>query len=279
MAVAEHGWTASHRARGAPARRRTVSSRSSPTTPARLAVRNSFSDVRSELVDPGWEDRWKEFHRPVRAGGLWIGPPWMSPPADKLSVVVEPGRRSERVHHATTRACIELLAASAREPARRGLRFRGVSVAAARFGFAPVIAVDLDGVAVEVAATTARANGVEIDVRRADVLRDELPRTDVLVANIELGVVEQLLGRAGSTVAVTSGYLAAEAPQAAGWVGVDRLELEGWAADVFVKPRQASPFDGDLLRALSGLQGVVRGRAGRSRATARRRPPRGARRW
>ena len=64
---------------------------------------------------------------------------------------------------------------------------------------------------------------------------DELPRTDVLVANIELGVVEQLLARAHSTVAVTSGYLAAEAPQAPGWAGVDRLELEGWAADVFVR--------------------------------------------
>ena len=91
-----------------------------------------------------------------------------------------------------------------------------VAVAAARLGFAPVFAVDLDEVAVEVAAATARANDVEIDVHRADVLRDELPRTDVVVANIELGVVEQLLGRAPSTVAVTSGYLAAEAPQAAG---------------------------------------------------------------
>ena len=110
------------------------------------------------------------------------------------------------------------------------------AVAAARLGFAPVVAVDLDEVAVEVAALTARANDVEIDVHRGDVLHDELPRTDVLVANIELGVVEQLLGRTSPTVAVTSGYLAAETPRALGWVGVDRLELEGWAADVFVKP-------------------------------------------
>ena len=111
-----------------------------------------------------------------------------------------------------------------------------VAVAAARLGFAPVVAVDLDEVAVQVAAVTARANDVEIDVHRADVLDDELPRTDVLAANIELRVVEQLLARARSTVAVTSGYLAAEAPLALGWADVDRLELEGWAADVFVKP-------------------------------------------
>ena len=199
-------------------------------------VRDAFSDVRSEPVSPGWEDRWKEFHRPVRAGGLWIGPPWMSTAADEPSVVVDPGRAFGTGAHATTRACIELLAGLERGSLLdAGCGSGVVAVAAMRLGFAPVVAVELDEVTVEVAATTARANGVEIDVRRADVLHDELPHTDVLVANIELGVVEQLLGRAPSTVAVTSGYLAAEAPRAQGWLGVDRLELEGWAADVFAK--------------------------------------------
>ena len=201
------------------------------------AVRDSFADVTSELVAAGWEDRWKEFHRPVRAGGLWIGPPWISPPADEPFVVVDPGRAFGTGAHPTTRACIELLAGVERGSLLdAGCGSGVVSVAAARLGFAPVVAVDLDEVAVEVAALTSRANDVEIDVQRGDVLHDELRRTDVLVANIELGVVEHLLGRTSPTVAVTSGYLAAETPQAPGWVGVDRLELEGWAADVFVKP-------------------------------------------
>ncbi len=56
-------------------------------------------------------------------------------------------------------------------------------------------AVDLDDVAVEVAAETARRNGVVVDVRRADVLEDELPASDVVVANIELEVVERMLER------------------------------------------------------------------------------------
>ena len=200
------------------------------------AVRHVFSEVLSEPVAPGWEDRWKEFHRPVRAGGLWIGPPWSPPPPGEDVVVVDPGRAFGTGAHPTTRACIELLAGLDRGSLLdAGCGSGVVAVAAARLGFAPVVAVDLDEVAVEVAALTVRANRVEIDVRRIDVLHDELPRADVLVANIELGVVEQLLRRAPSTVAVTSGYLAGEAPQAAGWVGSDRLELEGWAADVFVK--------------------------------------------
>ena len=199
-------------------------------------VRGAFPDVRSELVAPGWEDRWKEFHRPVRAGGLWIGPPWITPPRREPSVVVDPGRAFGTGAHPTTRACIELLASLDRGSLLdAGCGSAVVAVAAARLGFAPVVAVDLDEVAVEVAALTARANDVEVEVHRTDVLSDELPRTDVLVANIELGVVEQLLGRAPSTVAVTSGYLVAETPQASGWVAIDRLELEGWAADVFAK--------------------------------------------
>ena len=62
-----------------------------------------------------------------------------------------------------------------------------------------------------------------------------LPQADIVVANIELAVIEQLLGRATARVAVTSGYLASERPQAPGWIGVDRLELDGWAADVLAR--------------------------------------------
>ena len=85
------------------------------------------------------------------------------------------------------------------------------------------------------AAATARLNDVSIDVSRADVLRDPLPVSDVAVANIELAVVEQLLERLGARKVVTSGYLDSERPSAPGWDPVDRVELEGWAADVLAK--------------------------------------------
>jgi ribosomal protein L11 methylase PrmA len=96
-----------------------------------------------------------------------------------------------------------------------------------------VVAVDLDEVAVDVATETARLNDVVVEVSRADVLRDELVFVDVVVANIELGIVERFLERATARVAITSGYLQAETPKASRWTRLDRLELEGWAADVF----------------------------------------------
>ena len=156
-------------------------------TAGEAEIRAAFPQALAEPVEAGWEDRWKAFHRPARAGGLWIGPPWEPPPADEPTVVVDPGRAFGTGAHPTTRACIELLARLERGSLLDAGCGSGVlAVAAARLGFAPVFAVDADPVAVEVCAETVRSNGVDVEVASADVLRDELHRTDVAVANIEL---------------------------------------------------------------------------------------------
>ena len=198
-------------------------------------IRARFPDASSTEVEPGWRDRWKEFHRPVRAGGLWLGPPWIDAPQDEHAVVVDPGRAFGTGAHPTTRACIEALSRLERgSMLDAGCGSGVVAVAAVRLGFDPVRAVDLDEVAIEVAVETVRSNGVDVHVSRADVLLDDLPDADVLVANIELAVVERLLERAQSRIAVTSGYFASDRPRSTRWEPVDRVELEGWAADVFV---------------------------------------------
>lgn len=199
------------------------------------ALRSAFGEVASAPVEPGWEDGWRRFHRAVRAGGLWIGPPWENPPAEEPAVVVDPGRAFGTGAHPTTRLCVELLA---RAPRRGSLLDAGcgsgvLAVAAAYLGFHPVRAVDVDAAAVEVANATARANGVQVEVARADVLRDRLPAAHTVVANIELRAVERLLARIDAVRVITSGYLAREQPRVSGWRACDRRELEGWAADAF----------------------------------------------
>jgi ribosomal protein L11 methyltransferase len=198
----------------------------------------AYPQAVAEPVAAGWEDSWKEFHRPALAGGLWIGPPWISPPAGVASVVVDPGRAFGTGAHPTTRASLELLSRLGRGSLLdAGCGSGVVAVAAVRLGFAPVVAVDVDPVAVEVAVETARGNGVAVEALRADVLVDELRPVDVVVANIELGVVEELLARIDAHTAVTSGYLASERPEAPGWRAAERLELDGWAADVLARPQ------------------------------------------
>ncbi len=89
-------------------------------------IRAAFAEhVSSEALLPGWEERWRAFHRPVRAGGLWIGPPWESPPPGERAVVVDPGRAFGTGAHPTTRACIEVLSLlDARQRPRRRERAR-----------------------------------------------------------------------------------------------------------------------------------------------------------
>ena len=199
------------------------------------AIRRTFDRVASAPVEPGWEDRWRAFHRPVRAGGLWIGPPWERPPAGEPSVVVDPGRAFGTGAHPTTRACIELLA----EVERGSILDAGcgsgvIAVAAARLGFEPVFALDRDEAAVEATRASAGRNAVRLDVGRGDVLTDDLPEVDLVVANIELAAVEALLARRPAPSAIVSGYLASDVPASPGWNLVRRLELDGWAADALV---------------------------------------------
>jgi ribosomal protein L11 methyltransferase len=169
----------------------------------------------------------------VRIGPLWVGPPWLDPESDTLAVVIDPGQAFGTGAHATTHLCLELLLTT--EPGSLvdlGCGSGVLAIAAAKLGFAPVTALDSDEIAVHVARENAAANGVEIDIRRADVLADPLPETDIAVANIELATVEALAPRVTAPILVTSGYPGRERPSVPGWKHSRRAERDGWAADL-----------------------------------------------
>ena len=192
--------------------------------------------VRELEVAAGWEDEWRRFHRPVRVGSLWVGPPWEPPDADALPVVVDPGRAFGTGAHPTTRLCLELLLGL--EPGSLvdvGCGSGVLAVAAAKLGFEPVTALDNDAAAVEAALANAAANGVELDVRCSDVVVDPLPSCEVAVANIARDTVERVAMRFAGSLVVASGYLEQERPEPRGWTAVDRRLAEGWAADVLVR--------------------------------------------
>jgi ribosomal protein L11 methyltransferase len=186
-----------------------------------------------EYVEPGWEDRWREFHQAVRVGPLWIGPPWQLPPADVVPVVIDPGRAFGTGAHATTQLCLELVAEL--EPATLldiGCGSGVIAIAAALLGFSPVLALDVDPAAVDATLRNAAANGVTVDVRRLDVVTDALPKADLAVANISLELVETVLGRTDAHVVVASGYLERDHPELGAYRRRERRVREGWAADL-----------------------------------------------
>jgi ribosomal protein L11 methyltransferase len=184
-------------------------------------------DLAGTAVEDGWEDRWREYHRPVRAGRLWIGPPWCEP--EQPAVVIDPGRAFGTGAHGSTRAALELL--QTLEPAAAldlGCGSGVLSIAALLLGFGPLRAFDIDPLAVDATRRNAERNGLEVEVARADVLTDPLPPAPLWLANLELGILERLLERTDLPARILASGLTAD--QTLG--GSPRTEVDGWAAEV-----------------------------------------------
>jgi ribosomal protein L11 methyltransferase len=191
-----------------------------------------FGGVRGQDVAADWRDRWKAFHQPVRVGPLWIGPPWHDPPADATAIVIDPGRAFGTGAHPTTQLCVELMLEL--EPSSvvdLGCGSGVLSIVAAKLGFAPVIALDVDENAVAATIANAAANDVEIDARQANVLDGEAPATETAVANITRTSVEALAPRLRSRSLVASGYLPTDDASLPGFKHLRRITRSGWAAD------------------------------------------------
>ena len=201
-------------------------------------LRERFAMVAISEVEPGWEERWREFHRPVRVGALWVGPPWETPPADAIALFVEPARAFGTGGHATTRLCLELLAELGGEFPGASVLDLGcgsgvLSIAAVRLGYGAVLAVDVEPDAIAETRRNAQANGIEVEARLADALLAELPACDLVLANIARPTVEALAARLRCRVFVASGYLETEPVDVPGFRHRERRTAEGWAADVY----------------------------------------------
>jgi ribosomal protein L11 methyltransferase len=195
---------------------------------------HAFGGARGEDVAADWRERWKQFHRPVRIGRLWIGASWHRPPADAVAVVIDPGRAFGTGGHPTTQLCIELLCEQERSSiVDLGCGSGVLAIVAAKLGFEPVVALDTDESAVVATIRNAATNGVTVDARRADVLSDELPQTDAAVANITYHALQALGPRLRCRHLVSSGYLPSDPPECSPFRHVRRVARDGWAADLY----------------------------------------------
>lgn len=176
-----------------------------PSLPTLTAsVGDALVEVTASEIADDWSTRWRSFHQPVTvADTLYVRPPWHEPSADRslLDVVIEPGQAFGTGSHATTRLCLELLVEMAARGASSGPLLdlgcgSGVlAIAAAKLGFAPVLAVDHERESVDAAAANAAANGVTLEVRHLDLLHDELPAAPTITANLLLPLLLSLSAR------------------------------------------------------------------------------------
>lgn len=217
-----------------------------------VAAGDGLVEVVATEVPDDWADRWQDFHKPVLVGDrLWLRPSWEAPRAGTVDVVVDPGRAFGTGAHPTTRLCLELLLELADGGESGGpLTDLGtgsgiLAIAAAKLGWAPVHGYDHEAPALAAAAINAAANGVAVELERAD-LRAGLPAlAQTVVANLTAPVLSavaaQLAGERGTTF-VCSGLLPSElndvaaAFEGCGFTEADRRRDGDWAALLLRRP-------------------------------------------
>ncbi len=137
---------------------------------------SASSRVFVEAVPPvDWNEHWKRFFRVERISSrLVVAPSWAryEPAAGECVVVLDPGMSFGTGQHPTTRACLKLIEEAASEGSPRSFLDVGcgsglLAIAAARLGFAPVVAMDHDPAAAAIAAENAWKNNVADRVRLA----------------------------------------------------------------------------------------------------------------
>jgi ribosomal protein L11 methyltransferase len=171
------------------------------------------------LHEEDWANTWKRYYPVQRVGErVVIVPSWLehTPTPDDVVLHLDPGMAFGTGLHPTTRLCLRLLE---REPLTgRSLLDLGcgsgiLAIAAAKLGAAPVLALDTDSVAVEVASENVARNGVAAQVQTA---AGSLPvpsaPCDVVVANIIADVLIELAPELAATLApggrlITSGII------------------------------------------------------------------------
>jgi ribosomal protein L11 methyltransferase len=209
-------------------------------------------EVRTTEVADDWADRWREFHKPLVLGDrLAVRPPWEPRQGTTLDLVIDPGRAFGTGAHATTRLCLELLLEL--EPGRGagaidlGCGSGVLAIAAAKLGYAPVLALDYDQLAVDATIENADVNGVAdlIEARRFDLRDDSLPPAPLVLANLLrpllLAWCATIVPAAHRSI-IASGLLEHEADEVAeafgghGYLERGRLVSGEWAALLLESP-------------------------------------------
>ena len=152
------------------------------------------------VAEEDWTESWKKAFKPFRLGShMVVKPSWEdydAQPGDHI-IEIDPGMAFGTGTHETTGMCVKLVEKYVKPGDRAidiGTGTGILAIAAAHMGARPVLATDLDAVAVRVAAENVRINGFEgvIDVRCGDLLDVVQESGDVVIANIIADVIIML---------------------------------------------------------------------------------------
>jgi ribosomal protein L11 methyltransferase len=155
--------------------------------------------IEEREVPDDWSERRALDYEPVEiADRVAIRPIWAPPPSDPdmIDLVIAEVAFGTGAHP-TTRHCVEILLGLEPEGplADLGCGSGILAIVAALLGWSPITALDNDERAVEATRVNAAANGVQLEPRVADLLREDPPSARTIVANIPAQVHLQIAER------------------------------------------------------------------------------------
>ena len=153
------------------------------------------------VAEEDWANAWKEHYHVLHIGRrVVIVPSWReyAPNPGEVTIRLDPGMAFGTGLHPTTRGCLEVLEniiSPGMSVLDVGTGSGILAIAAAQMGARPVLAVEIDPVAVSAARANMVMNHLEsvIEVRQGSVpLTHETAQFDVVVANIIARVIADL---------------------------------------------------------------------------------------
>lgn len=153
-----------------------------------------------EIPDQDWQAAWKVHFKPIFVSErIVITPPWEKPEVSNYQMVIriDPGRAFGTGHHPTTRMTLRFL----ERCIRSGMRVLDIgtgtgilAIAAVRMGAARVIALDIDGGALENARRNLRLNRVQ---GRVSLVHGGVGavkgKFDLILANLDRRIIMEIL--------------------------------------------------------------------------------------
>lgn len=229
-----------------------------PGTPGEEDLRRLAGPHLIELTAAEASDDWRERRRAryepvVVADRLLIRPDW-APPADDESlveIVLEQRPAFGTGIHPTTQACLAVLAEAdaGGSFADYGCGSGVLSIAAARLGWSPVVAVDIDEGSLAATQANASRNDVELEAQKVDLASEPAPAADTVAANVPPDIHAALAGRLerAPSLLIASGFQPEDVPAIASAWGkhglqvTDTVHANEWSVLVMRPSREERP--------------------------------------
>lgn len=163
----------------------------------------SLALTKQTIKQQDWDTAWKQYYHPIPLGKrLLICPSWEDCPAapDQVKVLLDPGMAFGTGTHQTTKLCLTLLESAVTKNTTLldiGTGSGILSIAALLLGARSATAVDIDPLAVSIAAENAALNHVadRLTLHCGDLADQVSGRFSLICANIVADVILRLAGQ------------------------------------------------------------------------------------